>query len=180
MCGGLAWPSWRPSGPGTQAELHKYHLRADLVPDAYRAEALAAALVAAIGSGGAARVLLIRASRGREVLAEQLQAAGIAVEQVVAYTSRDVDRPQPRIAAGLAAGRIDWITVTSSAIARNLVKLFGAELRRARLVSISPVTSATLAELGYPPAAEAAAYTLDGVVEAILKGGNVALAKGNP
>ena len=157
-------------GPGTQAELHKYHLRADLVPDEFRAEALAAALVAAMrnGSGARPRALLIRASRGREVLADQLLAAGVEVEQVVAYASRDVERPQPRIAAGLAAGRVDWITVTSSAIARNLVRLFGMQLRCARLVSISPVTTATLTDLGYPPAAEATAYTLDGVVTAIL------------
>jgi uroporphyrinogen-III synthase len=37
------------------------------------------------------------------------------------------------------------------------------------LVSISPITSATLGELGLRPAAEATTYTLDGLVEAILR-----------
>ena len=68
------------------------------------------------------RFLLARASRGREVLAEELIAAGGIVEQVVVYTSRDVEQADPEIAAALAAGRIDWITVTSSAIARSLVE----------------------------------------------------------
>ena len=114
------------------------------------------------------RFLLARASRGREVLAEQLTAAGAAVEQIVVYSSTDVEQPEPDVAAMLRAGRIDWITVTSSAIARSLVGLFGEELRRAKLASISPLTSGVLRELGYQPAAEAAEYTMAGLVTAIV------------
>ena len=47
--------------------------------------------------------------------------------------------------------------------------MFGGELRRARLASISPITSATLRQLGHEPAAEAAIYTMDGVVQAIVE-----------
>ncbi|HVX13898.1 MAG TPA: uroporphyrinogen-III C-methyltransferase [Pirellulales bacterium] len=152
-------------GPGTAEELAKYHLKADLVPAEFRAEALAATLAEqAVGQ----RLLLVRASRGREVLAERLAEAGALVEQVVAYQSRDVSAPDGEIAELLRQGRIDWITVTSSAIARSLAALFGESLRSARLASISPVTSATLRELGFEPASEAAIYTMDGVVEAVL------------
>ena len=59
------------------------------------------------------------------------------------------------------------MTVTSSAIARAIVGLFGEQLRKARLASISPVTSQTLRELGHPPAAEATEYTMAGLVAAI-------------
>ncbi len=156
-------------GPGTAEELARFHLQADLVPDEFRAESLALAL-----KGGAAgkRFLLVRASRGREVLAEELTKAGGIVEQVVAYDSVDVASPQPEIAEQMAAGKIDWTTVTSSAIARSLVKMFGPSLRRTKLVSISPITSATLRELGYEPAAEAGEYTMAGVVAAICKLGS--------
>lgn len=153
-------------GPGTAEELTRYHLRADLVPSEYRAEALAAALNAALAPGS--RLLLARASRGREVLSEQLGAAGHQVDQVVVYASRDVAAPDDDVAEQLRAGRIDWVTVTSSAIARSLVKLFGEDLKNVRLASISPVTTATLAELGLRPAAEAKTYTLSGLVDAIL------------
>ena len=112
--------------------------------------------------------LLVRASRGREVLAEQLRAAGALVEQIVAYTSIDMERPDPAVAALLKAGRIDWITVTSSAIARSLVRLFGDDLRRAKLASMSPLTSGVLGELGHSPAAEAVEYTMAGLVAAIV------------
>jgi uroporphyrinogen III methyltransferase/synthase len=156
-------------GPATGDALRAFHLTADLTPDEFRAEALAEALVDVARSRGAApRVLLIRASRGREVLAESLNAAGCAVEQVVTYRSIDVDEPDAEIASLIKQGHIDWITVTSSAIARSLVHLFGDDLRRAKLASISPITSSTLRELGYEPAAEAHEYTMEGVVEAIL------------
>ena len=150
-------------GPGTAEELARYHLRADAMPDEYRAESLAEIL-----KDEGKRFLLVRASRGREVLAEELTAAGGHVEQVVVYQSDDVTQPDERIAELLSQGKIDWITVTSSAIARSLVQLFGDDLRKTRLASISPITTATLKELGYSLAAEATEYTMPGVVAAIL------------
>lgn len=151
-------------GSATAELLAKYRLRADLTPDEFRAEALADALAPQAKDR---RFLLVRASRGREVLAEQLTAAGAQVEQIVAYESRDVEEADADVAERLKAGEIDYVTVTSSAIARALAKLFGDALHRARLVSISPVTTATLDELGYTPYAEATTYTMEGVVDAI-------------
>ncbi len=151
-------------GPGTAEALVRYHLKADLVPKEYRAESLAEDL--SMRARGR-KFLLARASRGREVLAEELIAAGGQVEQVVVYTSRDIERPPAPIAERMVAGRVDWVLVTSSAIARSLVRMFGDELRRSRLASISPVTSATLRELGFEPAVEAEPYTLPSLVGAI-------------
>ncbi len=153
-------------GPGTQAALWEYHLRADVLPEEYRAEALAEALAA---DAKGRTFLLARASRGRELLAQQLQAAGGGVTQVVVYESQDVTRAAPEVAQQLEAGVVDWITVTSSAIAHSLIALFGDSLHECRLVSISPVTSSTLRESGFTPAAEARTYTMEGVVEAILE-----------
>jgi uroporphyrinogen III methyltransferase/synthase len=153
-------------GPGTADELARYHLKPDMVPDEYRAESLAQVLA---GSAAGKRFLLVRASRGREVLADELTKAGGIVEQVVVYESVDMEKPQSEIAEQMAAGKIDWTTVTSSAIARSLARMFGDTLRKTKLVSISPITSATLRELGYEPAAEAREYTMPGVVAAITK-----------
>jgi uroporphyrinogen III methyltransferase/synthase len=152
-------------GSGTADELARFHLRADLVPDEFRAEALATALG---HHAQGKRVLLVRASRGREVLAESLAAAGATVEQVVAYKSTDVRQPDDEVLEAVEAGRVDWITVTSSAIARSLAAMFGDRLRRCKLASISPITSGTMSELGFQPTAEASEYTMDGVVAAIL------------
>lgn len=153
-------------GPGTADELARYHLRADLVPTEHRAEGLAAELAAHVAGR---RVALVRASRGRPILAQQLQAAGALVESVVAYESRDVTRADPRAAADLAGGRIDWVVVSSSAIARSAVSLFGESLRRARLLSISPITSDVLRELGFEPSAEASPHSLEGLVATLVR-----------
>jgi len=160
------FPRLAAIGPGTADELARYGRQADLVPEQFRAESLAEALAS---EAAGKRFLLARASRGREVLAEQLTAAGAVVEQVVVYTSTDVTETDPQTAALLRAGKIDWITVTSSAIARSLARLFGDDLRRAKLASISPLTSSVLRELGYRPAAEAAEYTLAGLTAAIVQ-----------
>lgn len=155
-------------GPATADELRRYHLRADLVPRQYCAEALAEALA---GDARTRRFLLVRASRGRELLAEQLAAAGGEVDQIVAYRSVDEQKPRPEVSAAMAAGQLDWTTVTSSAIARSLVALFGEGLQKTRLASISPITSAALKELGLEPAIEATEYTTDGLVDAMMARG---------
>ncbi len=154
-------------GPGTAAELRRWHLKADVVPEQSRAEALADAL-SQMGGPSPTRVLLLRASRGREVLAERLTQAGWQVDQVVVYNSTDVDQPTAEASALIEAGQVDWVTVTSSAIAGGLVRLFGERLRSAQMASISPITSQTLRQFGYEPAVEARHFTMQGVVQAIL------------
>jgi uroporphyrinogen III methyltransferase/synthase len=152
-------------GPATADALAQYYLAADVEPESYRAEALAGALTAqATGK----RFLLARASRGREGLAQMLTAAGGQVTQVVVYESRDVANPSDDVLAALNAGRIAWTTVTSSAIARSLVAMFGEALRQTQLVAISPLTAEVLVNLGHPPAIVAESYTSDGVIAAIL------------
>lgn len=152
-------------GPATAAALADRHLHADLMPSEFRAEALAADL-APLARGK--RVLLIRASRGRDVLAELLSQAGAVVEQAVVYESRDIESPDSEVRDALTAGRVDWTTVTSSAIARSLVAMFGETLRKTRLVAISPLTAETLAETGHPAALVAETYTSGGILAAIL------------
>ncbi len=153
-------------GPGTAEALEAWHLNADLVPDEYRAETLADAMAPHVAGK---QVLLARANRGREVLAERLQQAGAQVSQVVVYTSTDMEDIDPQIETALSDGDVDWITVTSSAIAQSAARLFGGSFGQAKLASISPVTSEILRSLGHEPNAEADDYTMEGVVEAVLR-----------
>lgn len=152
-------------GPATVDALAAHHLRADLSPDTYRAEALAEKIAP---NARGKKFFLARASRGREVLAEMLTAAGGIVTQAVVYDSRDVATPNPDVLEALTAGRIAWTTVTSSAIARSLVAMFGDALQHTKLAAISPLTAEVLAELGHPAAAVASSYTGEGVLNAII------------
>jgi uroporphyrinogen III methyltransferase/synthase len=95
------------------------------------------------------------------------------VVQVAVYSQVDAEGPDAATRDLLDHGEFDYVTVTSSNIARSLAGALGPEalghVRAGRtvLVSISPVTSATMRELGLPVAAEATVYTTEGVVEAM-------------
>lgn len=153
-------------GPGTARALERFGLRTDLIPEEYRAERLAEALNALPERG---RVLLVRASRGRPVLRDELAKADWEVTQVVAYDSRDVSTVLPEILERLEEGKIQWVTATSPAIAESLVRLLGPYLGQLRIASISPVTSEVLREHGWEPTVEAREYTMRGLVAAIVQ-----------
>jgi uroporphyrinogen III methyltransferase / synthase len=158
-------------GPATADALSEYYLQADLQPEEYRAEALAEALVADTGTtaGAMRRMLLIRASRGREYLAEKLTAAGIQVEQTVVYHSSDLAETDPEVNQLMAAGRIDWVTATSSAIASSMLRQYGQTLRRTQVAAISPLTASVFSAAGYPQPTVASQYTTDGLIDAIVQ-----------
>lgn len=153
-------------GTGTADRLAHHHLVADLVPERFVAEGLADAL---LNGGGAHRLLLVRADRGRDTLARTLEAGGAQVEEVVAYRSADVVDPDPDVRAALDAGEIDWIAVTSGGTARALQRLYGDRLGSARLASIGPITSGVLRGLGRVPDVEADPHTTSALVHAILR-----------
>lgn len=150
-------------GPATVRSLDAVGLVCDLMPADFRSEGLAEAF-AAMPRGG--RFLLIRADKGRDLLRRDLEGRGHHVDEVVAYVSRPLEPLDPTTLAAIDAG-VDWVTVTSSSIAESAARLFGDRMRRWRIASISPVTSAALERLGLRPAVEADEATAGGIVAAI-------------
>jgi uroporphyrinogen III methyltransferase/synthase len=166
-------------GPATAEALAGYHLRADLVPDSFRSEALAEAMA---GCASGKRILLARADRGRTVLREELEHVA-DVSQVAVYHNADVAELPEGIAARIAEGSVDWITLTSSAIASRLHAMLPEPARdrvgqEIRLASISPVTSETARRLGWDVAVEAEEYTWEGLVRSLVE--RVAAERGSP
>jgi uroporphyrinogen III methyltransferase/synthase len=151
-------------GSATRRELDAVGLACDLVPDEFRSEGLAAAF-ADLPAGG--RFLLVRADRGRDVLPTRLAAAGHHVVDVAAYKNRPLDELDAATLEAVDAAGIDWITVTSPSIAAAAARLFGDRMRRWRIASISPVTTAALTSFGLEPAAEAQVATVSGLVAAM-------------
>ncbi len=158
-------------GPATARILSEFHLRADLVPESYRSEALADALKPHVVGR---RVLLARADRGRPILKEELERIA-HVEQVAVYRNTDAEALPPAIVERLSRGEVDWITLTSPAIANRLFALLPEAARERigraiRLASISPVTTRAATALGWAVAAEAKEYTWEGVVRSLVRG----------
>lgn len=126
------------------------------------------------------KLLLVRGDRGSGILAERLARAEIEFDSVVAYRSVDIVKPNAEVVGLFESGKIDWVTATSSSIGTATVRLFGDWLvggadeltaGRAKLVSISPTTSAAIRSVGGEPVAEAVDYNLDGLIAAMLRGG---------
>ncbi|MCH7989976.1 MAG: uroporphyrinogen-III C-methyltransferase [Planctomycetes bacterium] len=153
-------------GPGTAEALQQFHLRSDLMPESYRAEALAEALKPHVAGK---RVLWARADRGRDVLPKELEQADATLEQLTVYRNVDVQPGSSPEWESAERGDVDWIGLSSPSIARNLPRLLSTEtLSRVKLVSISPVTSEAAREAGLTMAAEATEHTWNGILQAIM------------
>jgi uroporphyrinogen-III synthase len=119
--------------------------------------------------------LLARAAVARDVVPDALRARGAAVDVVDAYRTVIPEESVRAIRTIFGSdGRVpDAATFTSSSTVTN----FAALLRAAGLampagmkaVSIGPVTSGTLRELGWEPAAEADPHDLSGLVTAVVR-----------
>ncbi|MCL2117004.1 MAG: uroporphyrinogen-III synthase [Planctomycetaceae bacterium] len=155
------------TGLGTSETLARYGVKDVLLPsERYDAEGIIALLTGQQIAGK--RVLLVRGNRGRTLLPDELVRLGATVEQVCVYQSVDLTTLSPQIASLVQCGKIHWVTVTSSAIGRSLVRMFGDDLRHTKLASISPITSQTLTECGFPPTVEAVGATLPALVNAVI------------
>jgi uroporphyrinogen III methyltransferase/synthase len=146
-------------------------LKVDLCPASFVAEALAEEFLKRNQVSGR-RFLLLRADIARPLLRERLIENGAAgVSDVAIYETRPAKDLPPGLLEALDAGRINWITFSSSSTVKNFLSLLGPDYRnrisRAKLASIGPVTTATLREAGLSPAADARTFNIDGLIDAI-------------
>ncbi len=148
-------------GPGTARALRERGIVADIVPERFVAESL----VEALAGVDARRALVARASEARDVLPDALRARGIEVDVVALYET--VAEPlSPR--ALEQARSADYITFTSSSTVRFFLEVAGPPSPKTKIVSIGPVTSATLREHNLEPHIEARQHDIDGLVDALL------------
>ena len=147
-------------GPATRAAIEALHLKIDLMGEQYVAESLVEAFAPHPLEGK--RILLPRAAVARDIIPVELRKRGAHVDVVEAYRTvapeiRDIPK-------------FDAITFTSSSTVKNFVAAAGAQsLAGAQVVTIGPVTSQTARDLGLIVAAQASIYTVDGLVDALVK-----------
>ena len=159
-------------GPGTAAELKKYGLMVDVMPQ----KAVAEELIAEFDRkgdefGGVANVtmLWVHGEQARRVIYDELMKRQAIVDECLAYNTvaetEDINGTQTRLREEGA----DIITFTSSSTVRHFMSLNLPLPKGCRIASIGPVTTATLAEYGLKPDIEAATHTIPSLVEAVLQ-----------
>ena len=156
-------------GPATARCLDEHGLRADLVPAEFVAEAFLAALLAEGVKGK--RVLLPRARIAREILPDELRAAGALVDVVPAYDTH-APVPDATIRARIARGDVDVLTFTASSTVRHFRALFddaewAVVCARTAAACIGPITAETARVAGLTVAVTASTYTIPGLVDAV-------------
>jgi uroporphyrinogen III methyltransferase/synthase len=168
-------------GPATARELKQYGLRADCVPDEYRGEAVAEAMLRASSSLAGLSVLLARAEVARDALPNMLRESGARVDVVSSYRTVEAARENfAQIAARLRARSIDIATFTSPSTVERLLAALGNEgprlLEQVTLAAIGPITAKAMAARGLTADIVASSYTATGLVDALCD--HVLLARG--
>ena len=159
-------------GPKTASALHLFGIRADLVPENYKAEGVVEAFRSLDIAGQ--RVLFPKADRARDIIPSGLAALGAAVVDPIAYRNVLPDAVEPAILQALEERRIHCITFTSSSTADNLARLLGENrflhlLEGVSVAAIGPVTARTCSELGLKVDIEPQEYTLAAMMDEIVR-----------
>ena len=156
-------------GPKSAEAITARGVKADLVPEDYRAEGVVALLKEQVSGK---RLLYPKAALARDLITAELTAVGAEVIAPVAYASAVPADAAENLRMALVDG-LDLLTFTASSTVQNFVDLLSAEnLRLAKQIpvaSIGPLTSATAEKLGFTVVIEPDNATLDDMVEAIEK-----------
>lgn len=145
------------------------HLTVALTPKEYVAESLLESFVD-LASGQ--RILLARATIARDLIPDTLRATGAIVDVVDAYQNAIPQGAPEKLRAAIGSG-IVAATFTSSSSVTHLAEVartagIAFPFSGVKAISIGPITSATLREHSWPPAAEADPHDIPGLIAAVI------------
>ena len=157
-------------GEATAAAACEAGLQVSFVPEAYVAESLVEGLMGQIPGQ---RILLARAAVARDLIPDALRQVGAEVDVVDAYRNGLPEAAPEQLRLALTQG-IDAATFTSSSSATHLAEAarqagIAWPLAGVPAVSIGPITSQTLRDLGWEPAAEARPFDIPGLIAAVVR-----------
>ncbi len=153
-------------GPGTNRELRKHGLRADLIPEVYDSAHLGQALCEAKPAG---KVLILRAQRGTKALTDALDGGTISYDDIRCYETRYTAPNTEEVRKLLVPGTI--VTFTSASTVTGFVSALGEN------TDFSAITAACIGQQ-----TEAAAHkynlhtitaekaTMDALIQRIVEG----------
>lgn len=157
-------------GPGTASAARKARLAVTVIPESQIAEGLVEELQTQTAGK---RVLIARAAVARDVLPDALRNSGATVDVVEAYRNVLPESAPGQLREALQQ-RIDAATFTSSSSVTHLMEAadkagIAFPFAGVPAISIGPITSQTLREHGWEPAAEANPSDIGGLVAAVTR-----------
>ncbi len=154
-------------GPATSQRIRDFHLKVDLQPAEYVAEALVREFKKA-GSIENEKIAIFRAETGRDVVAAELTAQGAIVDEAIAYRTVPETEDATGALARFREEGADLITFASSSAVENFLALKLPMPADVETASIGPVTSATIRAHGLPVNIESPKSDIATMVESIV------------
>lgn len=148
-------------GPATAKELEARGLVVEFLPAEYRSEGLVDTLAPHVRGK---RVLLVRASAARRLLADELARCGAEVDDVPVYRVTPAAKTLSLLKHLLSRHRVDAVVFFSPSEVNAFFQHIESRELDTRVIAIGPVTAAQLAAQGIDSVIVAREYTGEGVL----------------
>ncbi|TAL24464.1 MAG: uroporphyrinogen-III C-methyltransferase [Nitrospirae bacterium] len=164
-------------GTKTAAEIKKFGIKVDLIPEEFNAEGLIESFQRVKVSKGQSlkgmRLLLPRAEKAREIFPEKVRELGGEIDVPVAYRAIKPEMHGKRLKRFLKEGRISIATFTSAATFNNFREIIGEDadelLRDVAIAVIGPVTARAIEKAGLKVDIMPKKATIEAMVEEIKR-----------
>jgi uroporphyrinogen III methyltransferase/synthase len=166
-------------GTKTAAEIKRYGMKVDLIPDEFRAEGLIETFARGFDQRSRGntllgmKFLLPRAEVAREIFPERVRELGGEIDVPVAYRAIRPELHGKRLKRFLQEGRITIATFSSAATFTNFIEIIGSEayalLKDVIIAVIGPVTAKAVEKAGLKVAIMPEEPTIEAMVAEIIQ-----------
>ena len=157
-------------GSATAKEIKNRGIKADIVPEKFVAEYLFEELKPMLKSTD--KVIMPRAKNTRDYLVDKIGEI-CEVKEIHTYETVVDSTRKDEVLELLDQDNADYITFASSSTVKNFVEIIGEEnidkLNNIKVISIGPITTQTIKELGLNLYKEAEISTIDGMISTIIE-----------
>ena len=153
-------------GSGSGEALNKYGVNADFIPSKFDSKSFLDEILPKLDKDS--KVLMLRAKIGSDVLPKGLKSAGIAFSDIPVYDTIIDHRKKFELNKDIE--NFDYVVAASASGAKALVEMIeDKKMLSGKVVSIGPVTTKALVELGIENIITAKRYDVEGIIDAIEK-----------
>ena len=153
-------------GSGSGEALNKYRVNADFIPSKFDSKSFLDEILPKLDKNS--KVLMLRARIGSDVLPKGLKSAGIAYSDIPVYDTLIDHRKKFELNKDIE--NFDYVVAASASGAKALVEMIeDKKMLSGKVVSIGPVTTKALVELGIENIITAKRYDVEGIIDAIKK-----------
>lgn len=153
-------------GSGSGEALNKYGVNADFIPSKFDSKSFLDEILPKLDKDS--KVLMLRAKIGSDVLPKGLKSAGIAFSDIPVYDTIIDHRKKFELNKDME--NFDYVVAASASGAKALVEMIEDKKELSgKVVSIGPVTTKALVELGIENIITAKQYDVEGIIDAIKK-----------